>query len=657
MPLSSRLDYRFLLPVFLFGLLVHAGTLDYWFVASDTLALIESSRVENLRDLLRLFTQPLMAGSDFLTTAVFYRPISSLSYALDYAVWGLNPFGYHLTNVLLHAIAAVLVALAIAELTDRPAVGILTAVLFVAHPVTMDVVPVTARRQDVLRTVFVLAALWLFVRWYRGWQRRTAESSRRLRPHRPLVGALFAYALALGAKETALLVPGLVVAWVILQQGVARPRRTVRTAISAVGPFVALTVLYVAVRTVALGGLGGYDTANADLPPYTPGNVALFAAKYVLWSVFPVGSLESLTSGLTAALTDVSPTTLAVLVLSPVVVMVGGTVLGALVRRGYLSRGPWRTARTFVPVGCIAGFAAVSLALASASGTEPVAEATPMLARYATGLLFVGGCGIAIVAAALVRNRPFDGAVRRQLLFFACWFAVPCGFLLVSRYVLNQPLSFGFAIQNAYGPVIPVLAALSLVVLTALGRARDAFRSEEVRLDANAVLVVFVAVLLVPTIAASPLVSANDGWGAAGELNRQSLHAVSDELDGAPDAGVVYIVGFPNGFDASSIPDPHARWVTPLRAYSIEAWLAMQDPPRDTEIRLVQSRTVGTVPDQLQFRTATADDIVIVRTETADADADDSAANRGIDAPQYASSRWRALHNAHVLAGRTIHQS
>ena len=36
-----------------------------------------------------------------------YQPFSWLSYSLDYKIWGLNPFGYHLTNIFIHSLNAV----------------------------------------------------------------------------------------------------------------------------------------------------------------------------------------------------------------------------------------------------------------------------------------------------------------------------------------------------------------------------------------------------------------------------------------------------------------------------------------------------------------------------------------------------------------------
>jgi hypothetical protein len=601
--MSTRLERkRWLLPIFLLAFLVQSDVLKNWFVASDTLPLIETSRVSNLDDFIGIFTQPLMSGSDFVNTALFYRPVATLSYAADYALWGLNPFGYHLTNVVLHAVAVMLVAVAVTSLTDRPAVGRLTAILFALHPVTVEVVPVTARRQDILWTVFALGTVILFVRWYRGFDRWADRSGNQ---HRLLGGALIAYALALGSKETAVVVMGLVAAWVLLQNGIDRPRRTLRTLIATVGPFVVVTLLYLVLRIIALNGLGGYSVETGGISLLDIAKIPVFAVKYVLWLTYPLHFVEKATAAVSGGVPLV--------VLIPVVLLVGGVAVMRLGKRGYFRRKRFQRLRVVSPIATIVGFAAIPLVLTQTPLALPTLPNIPeILSSYVLGVLFVGACLGVISTTVLTRGSPFDGAIRRQLLFFGCWAILPFAVLTGSGFVMSQPWDFGFGIRNGYFAVIPAMAILSLLLLPTLRKIRqrvasavsDGGRFEwRTLINTDVARAAGIALLVIPLIATSPLLYSSSGWQAAGELNERSLQGLNDAIEDTPNETPIYIADFPNEFDEQQRPYPHAHSVTPLRPYSLEAWLELHGRSANTQIRLVRKRTVAAVPDDISFRT------------------------------------------------------
>lgn len=580
-----------LLPVVLLAFLAHAETLGYWFVASDTLPLIETSRATDPAAFVSLFAQPLMAGSDFTATALFYRPISTLSYAIDYAVWGLNPVGYHLTNVLLHTIAAALVAVCTARITRRRAVGALAGALFAIHPVAAEVVPVTARRQDTLLTIFVLAALTLFVRWY-----RATPPDERLpwewTSHRGLVGALVAYALAIGAKETALVVPVLAAVWVLLDRDSDRPTQIVRTLIGTIGPFVAVTALYLAVRIAVLGGLGGYAVPTSA----TLADRLLFGVKYLLWLFVPQNVAVEL-----PALRSVGVPSLVVGV--AIVLVVGAITVMTLLRRGYFHRGRFRSLRALTPVVSVVGFAGIPLVLAGESlGSVALPAVGAPLGSYLVGLLFVGACLAGLATALFADDIVIDGSQRRQLAFFACWILVPVVLLGTRGFVASKPFTFGFGMRNAYLAIAPAMAALALLVVPALRRivstARSALETDRTVAPpiGDVARVAVVLLLLVPVIGASPLLYAGDNWRSAGALNERSLSGLADTIDDAPGDEPIYVASFPNAFDGGEQSAPHAQSVTPLRPYSVEAWLSLTDTA-DTQVRFVRPATVADLPE------------------------------------------------------------
>jgi hypothetical protein len=139
-----------------------------------------------------LIANPMFRGFDadrlaWMVTTFYgghYQPLTWLSYAVDHAVWGMRPVGYHLTNTLLHTLCAVLfyvVAIRVlTRVTDRPgperepllrsgeavvkwAAGF-AALLFAVHPLRVESVVWVTERRDVLSGVFFLACLLAYMR-------------------------------------------------------------------------------------------------------------------------------------------------------------------------------------------------------------------------------------------------------------------------------------------------------------------------------------------------------------------------------------------------------------------------------------------------------------------------------------------------------------
>ncbi len=98
-----------------------------------------------------------------------WQPLTWLSFALDHAVWGLEPCGYHLTNILIHAATALLfygVCLRLFKLAapsladdDRAAGAALAALFFAVHPLRVESVAWATERKGLLAGFFCVAAL------------------------------------------------------------------------------------------------------------------------------------------------------------------------------------------------------------------------------------------------------------------------------------------------------------------------------------------------------------------------------------------------------------------------------------------------------------------------------------------------------------------
>ena len=152
-----------------------------------------------------------------------YYPLVHTTYWLEYRLWDLNPTGYHVVNVILHALSAVLVWRLLIRLKVPGAWA--AAALFALHPVHVESVAWITERKNTLSGAFYLSAAWAYLRY---------EEARSPRLY---WAALLLFAAALLSKTVTCTLPAalLLVLWWKGQ----RPMR--RTAVTLV-PFFALGV-------------------------------------------------------------------------------------------------------------------------------------------------------------------------------------------------------------------------------------------------------------------------------------------------------------------------------------------------------------------------------------------------------------------------------
>jgi hypothetical protein len=89
----------------------------------------------------------------------YWHPLTWLSLMLDHTIYGMNPAGYHLTNILLHAINAALVFTILRQMTGQTWRSAIVAALFAVHPLRVESVAWVAERKDVLSAMFGLLTI------------------------------------------------------------------------------------------------------------------------------------------------------------------------------------------------------------------------------------------------------------------------------------------------------------------------------------------------------------------------------------------------------------------------------------------------------------------------------------------------------------------
>lgn len=230
-------------------LAAYARFLSTGFAATDSLPLIETSRLHSLADVGLQFTRPLMAGTRFALGEVVYRPFVAVTFGVDYALWGLNATGFHATNLGLHVIGVLGVWFLLTRLGLRNWSALAGAALFALHPLVVASVPVIARRDSVVPvSTFVLGAALLL----------SAEQARGSRRVWLLLGSLVLVGIALVSKESTFaalaMLPVLFVSSILGRGG------DLRGALQRIGllvPFLVLAIGVFVVRFLVLRGLGG----------------------------------------------------------------------------------------------------------------------------------------------------------------------------------------------------------------------------------------------------------------------------------------------------------------------------------------------------------------------------------------------------------------
>ncbi|MDP7068896.1 MAG: hypothetical protein QF815_00070, partial [Candidatus Peribacteraceae bacterium] len=94
-----------------------------------------------------------------------YIPLTFLSLQLDAIIGGMNPFIFHLTNLLLHIANALLITWIIRLIFKRLDIAIILGLLFLVHPLNVEAVSWAASRKDVLSSFFFFATIVGYLRY------------------------------------------------------------------------------------------------------------------------------------------------------------------------------------------------------------------------------------------------------------------------------------------------------------------------------------------------------------------------------------------------------------------------------------------------------------------------------------------------------------
>jgi tetratricopeptide (TPR) repeat protein len=206
-------------------------------------------------------------------------PVTWLTFGLDYALWGMDAFGYHLTSIVLHAANAALFYWLAQRLLwlGRPTASVaavrlgasVAALFFAVHPLRVESVAWVTERRDVLSALFYLLTLLAYLR---------ACAAEGLPRRRWLLASLGAYALGLLSKSMIMSLPFVLL--VLDVYPLRRARGNWRRVLLEKLPYLFLAIAAAVVSMLAVVKLG--LTSSEAYPPTARAAMALYSLEFYL---------------------------------------------------------------------------------------------------------------------------------------------------------------------------------------------------------------------------------------------------------------------------------------------------------------------------------------------------------------------------------------
>lgn len=230
--------------LFLVGLITYFNSFHNQFVWDDSHFIIQNIFVQSLNYIPQIFTSNTIAGAG--ATSDYYRPLTSLSFAIDYHFWGDNVLGYHLTNTFFHITAGILLFLFLLRINFNKTLSFWVALIFLVHPAQTEAVTYLSSRGDAFYSLLFLISLNLFSTSI--YLQKTAIPKRLL-----LFLSILFFGLSVLAKETALALTPIYIGVLLLYKlqnnlTLKALHQKYRNQIITVMLIFLLTVIYVIIR-------------------------------------------------------------------------------------------------------------------------------------------------------------------------------------------------------------------------------------------------------------------------------------------------------------------------------------------------------------------------------------------------------------------------
>lgn len=257
---------------------VYLNTLNNSFVYDDTMQVLQNSWIRDVRNLPEIFSKSAWGFQSERAHSNYYRPLMHIFYMIDYHLFGLNPRGFHLVNVLFHTANSLLIFFVASSLLresetggrgwevgrrqseagegftfhDSRFIAFLAAILFATHPVHTEAVAWVGAITDLSYSFFFLLSFYFYI-----------ECGMEIK-RREYLFSLIAFFLALLCKEPAVSLPLVLFAYDIAR---GKGGRGLVFYLKRYIPFVLIAGVYFIARFHALEGIAPVK-AHRELTSY-----------------------------------------------------------------------------------------------------------------------------------------------------------------------------------------------------------------------------------------------------------------------------------------------------------------------------------------------------------------------------------------------------
>jgi tetratricopeptide (TPR) repeat protein len=256
---------------------IYWSCLSAQFVCDDFPQIVDNPSIKSVRHVPDYFAKGVWTNSELqMRDQTLYGPLFLVLLALNYALWGNHPFGFHLMSILLHAANSLLLFFVLRQIFRGKEIrfSLLGAILFAVHPLHVESVAFVSGCTDLLLTFFFLSAFLCYMRY---------------RENTSFGYFVLAVVFAAGAvlsKEPGVVFPVVILLFDLLQDRKIYPYR--------LAAFFLVSIFYLVIRDAALGGVAPMIHISAvgsiRLAEYFAGYIKLLAIPWPLRICFKAAS-------------------------------------------------------------------------------------------------------------------------------------------------------------------------------------------------------------------------------------------------------------------------------------------------------------------------------------------------------------------------------
>jgi tetratricopeptide (TPR) repeat protein len=267
-----------ILLLLLLAVLPYANTLQNGFVYDDNNEVLTNPFIRSFSHVGDIFSTRILAHLGARGATNYYRPIGILGFLICYKLFGLLPYGFHLANLILHALIVCLLFGLSKRLFQDQWLAFAAAGIFALHPIHTESVAWISGVTDLELAFFYLGAFWFF---------EVSAGPRGERSERAQAGMVGLFVLALLSKEQAVTLP---LAAMIYEHFYRNDRATTtwRQKVSRYGSLWLLVVVYVLFRIRFFGAFAPVQLTRNVSWYEAILSAAPLAGKYLWKMIFPV---------------------------------------------------------------------------------------------------------------------------------------------------------------------------------------------------------------------------------------------------------------------------------------------------------------------------------------------------------------------------------